>query len=492
MKINSVGSKEKAKHCIEQAIKEIPAYKKFLAECGKTGQEAFELLPCTDKKNYITKYPLQELMPLPLKNSAAIFASSGSSSSGKEPFYWPYTREQLDVTAITEQVLTKLFSTDKKSTLIIDALPLGSWIGGDTLSCAFKMLSIKKGMEYTSIITGTSLDEIVMLLRRFNDQYEQILMIMDSTAFAHLILMADSAKLELPFEKMRYAFFEEGFPEDFRIALQKRAKVEETEPVAFSIYVSSDTGPLGMESPASVALRKLCFQNQKFAEHMGIKPDFPHFFHVASDGYIECVNDELWITKWQGLPLLRYNLCDQTYLYSWVETQKEVKKFNFTLPNEQKLAALVTQAPSQLPNLLIMFGRSDSMINFGGNKIYEYMFDDTIRSEELSKYLTGVYEVKLSYHDGHPYLDFLVELKENVRSDPGTVHQIENLIEKKLAEVCPDFAYDIEEFYEHRVKALGLKFVKAVTVPWPTLSNKIETEIKLRGIKRDPKEKKDQ
>lgn len=479
-KIKFIGSLEAAQKCIDDAVAKIPAYQKFLSSEGKTGKEPFFELPYTSKDSYLKKFPYEELLPTPLCNNVSIFSSSGSS--GKKPFYWVYLKEQLLDTR-AKGYLENLFAIDKKKTLFIVGLSLGSWVGGDPMSFTIKTLALTADYPVTVITPGTNLDEIITVINDFGKFFDQLILLTSPTVLAHVILMAEHEKKELHLPKMRYVLFEEGFTEDFRIALQKKANVPETEPLAYSLYASADTFAIGLESPGSIALRKLCFHNRSFADSIGIEPDLPHFFHVtAKNALIESKGDELCVTRWQGVPLMRYNLRDRAYLYSWAKVQEAVKEYKFTSPDDQKFAAIIGACPSQLPDLVIVFGRADSCINLGGTKIYEYLMDDVIRSAELSPYLTGLYNAKLAFEGIHSYVDMVVEIKENVKESPELIGKIEDLIEMKLADLNQEFRNDYEKLYKNRAKMMGLKSVKLRTVCWPALSSKAETTIKIRGI----------
>jgi len=479
-KIKAIGSIELAQKCIKDAAEKIPAYKKFLTLEGKTGHEPFYDLPFTSKDTYLKKFEYEELLPIPLYENVSIFSSSGSS--GKKPFYWTYLKSQLMDTH-AQAHLEQLFSIHKKKTLFIIGLSLGSWIGGDPMSFTIKTIALQVNYPMTVITPGTNLEEIITVIHEFGKFFDQIILMTSPTVLAHVILSAQHEKKELFLEKMKFVLFEEGFTEDFRIALQKQAKVPETDPVAYSYYASADTFGIGVESPGSIALRKLCFHNHAFADAIGIEPDLPHFFHVtAHDAYIEAKGDEMCVTRWQGVPLMRYNLRDRAYLYSWAEMQEAVKKYQFTDPMQQKLAAMVVGSPAQLPDLVIIFGRADSCINIGGTKIYEYLMDDVIRCAELSPYLTGLYKAKLAFEGIHSYIDIVVEIKENVKHDAETLGKIEDLIEQKLAELNQEFRNDYEKLYKVRNKMMGLKAVRVKGVPWATMSSKAETSIKIRGM----------
>ena len=103
-----------------------------------------------------------------------------------------------------------------------------------------------------------------------------------------------------------------------------------------SLYAKPDTTVIGTESLALSAIRKLFHRHKSLSHEMGYGDSIPHFFHYTDqDAYLEVVNDELVITKWQCVPLVRYNLHDKVKLYSWKELRQLVLSRKDGTPSNQ-------------------------------------------------------------------------------------------------------------------------------------------------------------
>src|SRR6185437_2595071 len=127
-------SKKEAIQLFKQASKRIPAYKDFLKNNSIDPDsirtyEDFKHIPFTDKKNYIDKYPLHDLVwDGKLAKSLFINASSGSTGI---PYYWPGAMDQVVQGSIIKEIIYKNnFQLDKKSTLMIICFGMGTWIAG--------------------------------------------------------------------------------------------------------------------------------------------------------------------------------------------------------------------------------------------------------------------------------------------------------------------------------------------------------------------------
>ena len=86
----------------------------------------------------------------------------------------------------------------------------------------------------------------------------------------------------------------------------------------------------------------------------------------ADDVFVESVAGELHITRWQGIPLVRYNLHDAAALLSWREL----------------LAALPphvlghhAETLAQLPDVIAISGRADRCLILCGTNLSESMLD---------------------------------------------------------------------------------------------------------------------
>jgi phenylacetate-CoA ligase len=171
--------------------------------------------------------------------------------------------------------------------------------------------------------------EIIDIITDVEPRVDLIVLFLCPSYIRYLQLRAESLGKTLPLSKLRYMVLGESIPECMRMSLQARAGVPPHEPFMLSSYASADTGMLGIESPSSVALRKLLTLNEGLAAELGFSQPVPHLFHYcAPDAYLETIDGELCVTRWQGIPIVRYNLHDRVRLYRWRTPRGAVLKSN--------------------------------------------------------------------------------------------------------------------------------------------------------------------
>jgi phenylacetate-CoA ligase len=253
--LTSLGSVETAQNIAARAERVVPAYQHFLAlhKCKTSG--SFHMRPVVDKHSYLLAFPFEQLVGDDFEQTFTIFKSSGSSGHS---FYWPQLKSAHRSSAeFLRNYLEQAFEVQHKKTLAIVGLALGSWIGGEHFSWVLKSMAVNTQYPFSVFSPGSCHDEIIEMSRRASKYADQILLVVCPSAIGHILLRAEQSGRPLPLEKMRYMVLGEAFSENLRSSLQTRAGLPETANVMFSVYGSADTGALGVESPASVALRKL-------------------------------------------------------------------------------------------------------------------------------------------------------------------------------------------------------------------------------------------
>ena len=265
---NSLGSKETAEKVAWRVQQVVPAYKRFLEKHGLKLGEPFERLRQSDKESYALAYPFEELLADDYEETLTIFRSSGSSGN---PFYWPQLKSaSRSAPAVLRAFLESAFAVHQKKTLAIVGLNLGGWIGGESFSWILKNMAIDTAYPFYVFSPGSHHEEIIEMVCKMNPFVDQIVLFLVPSAIAHFHLKASQLKQSLPFEKLRYIVTGEPFPESLRASLQSSAGLEQDTPFMFSVYGSADTGSLGVESLATVALRKLLYRNNALASSLGI------------------------------------------------------------------------------------------------------------------------------------------------------------------------------------------------------------------------------
>jgi len=473
---------ETARRIALRAAQQVPGYARYLAQHRVSPDAEFGRLPLTDKASYIKQCPWQELVGEDLRQTFHIFSSSGTSGRA---FYWPQLRSSHGASeARLRQFLESTFAIHERPTLVIVGLALGSWIGGDLFSWLLKSVSINTPYPFAVFSPGNKHDEIIAMLRSASPIVEQFILACCPSAIGHLILRAEQAGTPLPLEKMRYIVIGESFPEVSRTALETRANVPPGEALMLSIYGSADTGVVGFESPGSITLRKLAHAEPAIAEELELGRVIPHFFHQADpETYLETVDGELCVTKWQGIPLVRYNLHDSARLYDWPMIASRfspwAQRHPMLAPVLQQLSRLVALP---LPGLVAITGRADSCLILCGTNITEAMFDEAVRCQELAHALTGVFQARLLLENGRQRLGLRLEY----RAEQGTPEQVVESIYPSLIHVLgrvqPEFKDDWASIYRTWDSDPERRILKLELVPWPEMSRGLESKIKQRGI----------
>jgi phenylacetate-CoA ligase len=479
----SIGSPDTARQVALRATGEVSGYQAFLAARGASPDTPFAQLPLTDKAGYLKPWSLEHLVGADFEETFHIFSSSGSSGHA---FYWPQLKSShLTSAPKLRQLLEGAFAIHRRKTLAVVGLALGSWIGGDHFSWLLKNLAITTPYPFAVFAPGNKHDEIIAMLRSAERFVDQIILACCPSAIGHLILRAEQAGTPLPLKKMRYLVIGEPFPEALRAGLEHRAGLPPGEALMLSIYGSADTGVLGFESPASIALRKLAQAEPDLAQRLGLGPVIPHFFHQADhEVYLETINGELCVTKWQGIPLVRYNLHDSAQLYRWPDLASRFKlwarRYPTLAPGLEQLSRLKLDLPC--PGLIAVTGRSDSCLILCGTNLNESMLDEAVRSPQLARWLTGAYRARLLLEAGRQRLGLELEYRPGQETPADLAERLYPELITALSRVQPEFQDDWASIYRHWDHDPERRILKLDLHPWPELSKGTESKIKQRGI----------
>ncbi|MEO8377124.1 MAG: hypothetical protein ABI579_05575 [Candidatus Sumerlaeota bacterium] len=441
---------------------------------------AFDERPLTDKATYISRYEFAQLLGDDAADTYAIFASSGSS--GKS-MYWPQLKAgSRDTSARLKQFLEDGFRIHQQKTLAVVGLALGSWVGGEHFSWALKSVALESPYPFSVFSPGSRHEEIVRAICAADPFMDQFIVVVCPSAIGHLHLLAKTIGANLPLKKMRYLVVGEPMTEGMRDALQREAAVPQTDGFLYSMYGSADTGQLGVESIASVALRKIVTQSQSLRDFLQLDETVPHFFHAtAEDAYLETAGNELCVTRWQGIPLMRYNLHDDVRLYDW-RLLREVALQRGANDPDPMLLAILRNCPEDLPNILAVTGRADRALILCGTNLTESMFDEAIRSPRLAHALTGLYRARTITTDGRQRLELRLETKPELKATVESLDDIYRLMVEELGRVQPEFADDCQNVYRRWDDDRENRILKIDLLPWPALAN--DPAIKHRGVEK--------
>ena len=478
MRTRALGSENMAIEIARRAQRSVPAYGRLLAASGVSEIGRFELLPLTDKAGYLGPSSYGELLSEDYERAFTVFKSSGSSG---QSFYWPQLKESSERTVpMMRGLLENIFRIHERRTLAIVGLALGSWIGGEHVSWSLKSLAAVSPYPFAVFSPGSVHEEIIEMIRDAEPFIDQFLIFLCPSAIRHLHLKAEERGIKLPHGRLRYMVLGEPFPESLRIGLQSASGVPESEPVIVSMYGSADTGFLGVETAATALLRQALTDDPELAEQFGVRGVVPHYFHfTASDVYLETINGELCVTRWQGIPLIRYNLHDVAELLSWEAVAGAVSQLSARFP---LLAGICGDAG--LPDLIAISGRSDGCLILCGTNITEAMLDEAVRTKSLAKWLTGVYKAGIKYENGRQYLEFDLEWRREAAMDAAAMDLVYALLVQELGRAQPEFLDDWRNVYRAWDGDAAKRILRFNPVRWPGMSAALEKSNKHRGIRR--------
>jgi phenylacetate-CoA ligase len=195
----------------------------------------------------------------------------------------------------------------------------------------------------------------------------------------------------------------------------------------------------------------------------------PHLFHFAPpDAYLETIDGQLCVTRWQGIPLVRYNLHDSARLISW-RALREVA-LNAA---ESPFRVVVEGAGDGLPDLIAIAGRADRCLILCGTNITEAMLDEAVASCAAAG-LTGRYRASIVYEDQRQRLRLELETSGSPAEDPYP------RLVQALGRVQPEFRDDWSSVYRVWDDDPARRVLRLEFIPWPGLAQ--STAIKSRGI----------
>jgi phenylacetate-CoA ligase len=483
LELDALGDAARAEAVAARARANVRAYARHTGAAPTRWPE----IPPTDKKSYLLAYPYAELLGDDFGESYTIFSSSGSSG---RPFYWP----QLKAAATghvqrARELLEGAFRVHERRSLVIIGLALGSWIGGEQMSATLKALALSVPYPLAVFSPGNRHDEVLAMIGAAEAMVDQIIVCLCPSAIGHLRLRAEEQGRPLPLGKMRFLVLGEPFPEEARRELAAAAGTASDEAVMLSVFGSADTGVLGAESPASARVRGLCVQMPGLAAELGFGAVVPHLFHVFdSHAFLEISGGELLVTKWQGIPLVRYNLHDAARLLRWREIVERARRHLAKAGAEADSDTLgFLDHAAGLPDVLALTGRADRCLLLCGTNLTEGMLDRALRAQELASWLTGNYRADVVLEEGRQRLAFTLELRPDALpegADAGARSRIADELYPRLVaaigEAQPEFLDDWRSVYQRWDGDAARRIIRIELVRWPALAE--TTAIKQRGI----------
>jgi phenylacetate-CoA ligase len=366
----------------------VPAYRDFFDKTSGKPDASSGEIPISDKINYLLEYPIEDLCwNGTIGNCHLIGSSSGFSKTGS--VFWPKRPEdERNYIGSLETMLSVNYGIDKKKTLILCCMALGSWMGGMTITSALRILAAQGKLPLTVSTPGLNLSEAVEIYARFHPGFEQVLWITNPSSINVIYSLIKRKKINFPTSSNYFPAIGEYYSEDFRENIARKFGFNEDE--LFNVwtgYGSADTGDLGVETAATITLRKFLNRNRRLSKQIFNSDDPPMILDMSDKPYIEIINHQIVVTKDQLVPLVRYNTGDEGGLLK----KDELNKY----PEIPK--AIIDNLN---PEMLYVYGRaSDSIIFYGTNLNIKNIHNYFLSLPESYGY-AGLFQVKAHETEG--------------------------------------------------------------------------------------------
>lgn len=426
-------AEEKALHLFHQVAIRVPAYKKFL-RVHKVKPDLintfadFQQLPILTKENYIHYYSMKERCWD--GSTASLSSMSTSTGTTGAPQFWPQHLVQHIEGASAHEYVFSFFDTKKTPTLFINGFAMGNWIAGTfTLSCT-QLLSWK-GHQITVMSPGYVLDAVLETIETIGRQFKQII-IAGHTPFLKEVIEALLAKhIDISSLNIRLLGTGQAISENWRYYMTKQLKQESEYSSIINLYGSADAALMGFETPYSIYIRKLLFNDSEKNKQIFSDDRLPSLYQYDPRlTFFETIDHQLHLTKNSGAPLIRYNMQDRGGVISAHEMRQ-----HFTSDTVKEI---------QLP-FVYLFGRDQFMVKIYGANVYSEHVQQALTHEHLQPYLAGRYFLEVQYDD-HNEAQILchVELNRDIEGTAKIEELVREIFSQEVRKVNKEYNYVLE------------------------------------------------
>ncbi|MBI2415189.1 MAG: phenylacetate--CoA ligase family protein [Candidatus Kerfeldbacteria bacterium] len=402
-----------------KAAQRVPAYKDFLKKEAikpahiKTWDD-FQNVPPVNKKDYLMKYPIEDLCWDGKLNNALVYTATSGSTG--EPLYFLRT-EQLDYqySLIIKVLLDNKKQSHRESTLVINAFSMGVWIGGLITYKAFEIASRKWGYSLSIITPGINMPQILSALKKLSPKYKRTILVGYPPFVKDILDTAVREKIDLKKLHTRFLFAAESFDENFRQYIYKIAGVQNILTDTMNVYGSAELGAMASETPFTILLRKEAIKKKSLYRKLlnqahripTVAQYCPYFINF------EAVNGELYITGDNAIPFVRYAIGDQGGAMPFSKAINICKENGVDISRNIS-SAKIKNTLTQLP-IVYVYERKDFVISFYGLQMYPEHIREALLSSSLEKLITGKFTIETKYDNKQDqFLELMIELKPGV------------------------------------------------------------------------------
>ena len=437
-------AREKVIKTAQTILDKVPAYKEFLSSNNFNNAkistfDEFEKLPYQTKHNYIMEFDLKSrCLDGTLKNKHVIFSSSGSTG---EPQYWAINPEdEKDFPAIYNKMLKLSLDYENKSCLIVICLGLGAWVSGLQTHWALRQAGIENNGAFTVATPGIDFDSAIHFIKELGPSYDTIFLISYPGMVKAIFEAGIQKNIKLEDYNIRIGLVGDNFPESWRIHMEKKLGIDPVkEPMGiWGGYGSADIGGIGIESPMSIAIRKIAQKNPEFKnEAFGKNGTMPFLCRWNPESiYVECCDNELIFTKMKAIPVVRYKIHDSGGIIPYSKMLGLLEKHGISpesLPSDSGLY------PAPLP-FIYTFGKSHGDIVLSGANIYSNQIKEIISKNMWSSILTGRFKIKKTVSETFDEtFKIIVELASGTPVEKTDPEKWSRHFQDQLREICSEY-----------------------------------------------------
>ncbi len=407
----------------DDMARRVPAYKQFLKKHKidpkkiRTHNDLLSV-PTINKDNYLRAYPLSDLSWDGRLGDVHHIISATSGSTG-EPFYFPRTTLQDQQYALlAELYLRTNFQIQNKRTLLINAFPLGVWIGGLFTYAAITTVAERGSYALSLINPGINIPATLRAVKKFGAEFDQIIIASYGPFLKDILDEGAREGIKWKTLDLGFIFSAEGFNESFRDHVLTHTNKKNKITASLNHYGTVDLGTMSYETPLAILARKTIertpdLRNTLFHEPFKT-PTLTQF--IPELFYFEQTADaHLLVSGYSGLPLVRYDLNDYGHVYSKEHLSKE-----FADAGED--VALLAQKSGIAPTIwnlpfVQVFERTDFSVSYFAFQIYPETVRRAVGSDEFSAICSGKFTLLVTFDQHHHQrLEVHVEQMPHVRS----------------------------------------------------------------------------
>jgi phenylacetate-CoA ligase len=487
IKRSFIGDPGKALDVARRTAAEVPAYARLLQSAGRLenllgGTCAFEDLPVIDKDTYCFSNKPGDLIPPSLRGKVnGLFSSSGSSG---KPFYWPRLKGAVNSLSLPRW-LDENFGIGQKPTLAVVALNMDGWTAGMNTALGLNQFALEAPFPFMVCCPGNDYEQALRTIGEMHELVSQIVVFIYPVAIPHFLRLAEDSGVKLPLRKMRFATTGDPFSESFREHLDKLcgAAWPETALASYS-YSSADTRVIGTESRVSRALSRLLYHDPGLRRAFGLEAALPNLYISVPHEelpLIEDVDGELVFTRWQPIPIVRYNLHDKGEL--WDRAAVRARVLSAVLPdNLRPLREEFVRQESAPGDFVAVYGRSRSLY-FYGMYLDESAFSGIMDHPELKPFATGLFRVRLTGGEFYPRIEWDIEINKG-RADLSALDPLfYRVLVDGLMKAYPHFGVNYRNFLQKWDPDPAKRIFKLNFHAYPALSDKFRDTRKHRIIR---------